>query len=150
MTTTSPIAWRWQPVADAPAPRAAVGHGVAATRLLARLAAWPAARRAGLAVTGTRDWLVVLGPGDDLPWVDGVRYAAPCADCPSLWLPTHVAPDVPPDLLCKALESRHRRAPFLLWPEPAAVLPLDRQLPADDALLATLARHLGQPAGVAP
>ena len=39
MTTTSPIGWRWLPVADATAPRAAVGHGIAATRLLARLAA---------------------------------------------------------------------------------------------------------------
>ena len=150
MTTTSPIGWRWLPVADAPAPRAAVGHGIAATRLLARLAAWPTARRAALAVTGTRDWLVVLGPGDDLPWVDGVRYAAPWADCPSLWLPTHAVPDLPPDLLCKALDARHHRAPVLLWPEPAAVLPLDRQLPADDTVLRTLARHLAEPAASAP
>lgn len=150
MTMLSPIAWHWRPVADAAAPRAAVGHGPAAERLLARVGAWPQARRAALAVTGTRDWLVVLGPTDDLPWVEGVRYAAPCADCPSLWLPTHRAPSVPPDLLWQALHARHRRAPLLLWPEPEAVLPLDRQLPADVAILETLGRHLADAPAVRP
>jgi hypothetical protein len=136
------IPWQWRPAVDAVAPRAAVGHGVAANRLLARLAGTPLARRAALAATGTADWLIVLGPADDLPWVEGVRYAAPCAACPALWLPTHAAPTAPVDLLWRALEARHHRAPVLLWPEPSAVLPLDRQLPVDDALIATLAAHL--------
>lgn len=150
MTTQATLAWGWRPVDDAPAPRAAVGHGIAAARLLARLAGLPAARRAALAATGTRDWLIVLGPADDLPWVDGVRYATPCAACPGLWLPTHCAPTVPPDLLWIALDARHRRAPLLLWPEPAAVLPLDRQLPVDDALIDALGRHVRGPVAVQP
>ena len=136
------IPWQWRPVAEAAPPRAAVGQGIAASRLLARLAAMPPARRAALTATGSADWLVVLGPTDDLPWVEGVRYAAPSAVCPALWLPTHCAPTAPADLLWRALEARHRRAPLLLWNEPAAVLPLDRQLPADDALVATLAARL--------
>ena len=134
----STLSWQWRPVVDAALPRAAVGHGAAALRLLARLAALPAARRAALTATGTADWLIVLGPTDDLPWVEGVRYAAPCAASPALWLPTHCEPTAPVDLLWRALERRHQRAPLLLWPEPFAVLPLDRQLPADDTLLATL------------
>ena len=142
MTIVSTFPWQWRPVADAASPRAAVGQGVAANRLLARLAALPPQRRATLTATGTADWLIVLGPADDLPWVEGVRYAAPCAACPALWLPTHCAPTVPVDLLWRNLEARHRRTPLLLWPDPAAVLPLDRQLPADDALLATLAATL--------
>ena len=142
MTTVSTIPWQWRPVADAAPPRAAVGQGVVARRLLARLAALPLARRAALTATGTADWLIVLGPTDDLPWVEGVRYAAPCAAAPALWLPTHCAPTAPADLLWRALEARHRRTPLLLWPDPAALLPLDRQLPADDALVATLAAAL--------
>ncbi len=142
MTAVSTIPWQWRPVADAAAPRAAVGQGIAASRLLARLAALPPARRAALTATGSADWLVVLGPTDDLPWVEGVRYAAPCAVCPALWLPTHCAPTVPADLLWRALEARHRRGPLLLWNEPPAVLPLDRQLPVDEALVATLAARL--------
>ena len=142
MSTQPAFPWTWRPVASAIAPRAAVGHGIAATRLLARLAALPEPRRAALAATGTADWLVVLGPTDDLPWVEGVRYAAPSATSPALWLPTHVEPEAPADLLWRALQARHGRAPLLLWPEPSAVLPLDRQLPASDALLATLAAHL--------
>ena len=144
------LTWQWRPVADAVAPRAAVGHGVAAARLLARLAAMSPNARAALAATGTADWLVVLGPGDDLPWVEGVRYAAPCAASPALWLPTHLEPTAPADLLWRALESRHRRTPILLWPEPAVVLPLDRQLPVDDALLSTLAAHLRGTAASTP
>ncbi|MEP6503244.1 MAG: hypothetical protein ABJD97_07945 [Betaproteobacteria bacterium] len=136
------LAWRWSPVAEAPAPRAAVGHGPAASRLLARLRALPAQRRALLTATAAADWLVVLGPADELPWAEGVRYAAPCPSCPALWLPTHCRPDVASDLLGRALERHHGRSPLLLWPDPAAALPLDRQLPADDALVATLARRL--------
>ncbi len=142
MISLPAITWTWRPVAAAAAPRAAVGHGVAATRLLARLAALPEDRRSALTATGTADWLVVIGASDDLPWVEGVRYAAPGAASPALWLPTHVEPTAPPDLLWRALEARHGRGPLLLWNEPAAVLPLDRQLPATDALLATLAAHL--------
>jgi hypothetical protein len=146
--TSSAIPWQWRPASDVGAPRAAVGHGTASARLLARLAALPQARRAPLAVTGTADWLIVLGPADDLPWVEGVRYAAPSATSPALWLPTHLEPTAPTDLLWRALEARHRRAPLLLWPDPAAVLPLDRQLPVDDGVLATLAAHVrrGAPA----
>ena len=140
--TSSAFPWQWRPAADVAAPRAAVGHGAASARLLARLAALPQARRATLAATGTADWLIVLGPADNLPWVEGVRYAAPSATSPALWLPTHVEPTAPIDLLWRALEARHRRTPLLLWPDPAAVLPLDRQLPVDDAVLATLATHV--------
>lgn len=123
-------------------PRAAVGHGVVASRLLRRLLAVPAPGRSALTATASADWLIVLGLADDLPWVEGVRYAAPCAASPALWLPTHVQPTAPADLLGRALQARHGRAPLLLWPDPAAVLPLDRQLPASDALLGLLATHL--------
>ena len=142
MISLPAISWTWRPVEDAVAPRAAVGHGVAATRLLARLPALPEPRRASLTATGTADWLVVLGTRDDLPWVEGVRYAAPSAASPALWLPTHVEPGAPAELLWRTLEARHGRAPLLLWNDPAAVLPLDRQLPATDDLLATLGAHL--------
>jgi hypothetical protein len=59
-------------------------------------------------------------------------------------------PSAPADLLWRALEARHRRSPLLLWPEPAAVLPLDRQLPADEALLAKLAAALRHDGALAP
>ncbi len=142
MNDLAPMAWRWLPTQAAATPRAAVGHGAAALRLLARLRTLPPARRALLAATAAADWLVVLGPADDLPWAEGVRYAAPSPECPALWLPTHCQPDTPHDLLGRALERRHGRSPLLLWPDPAAALPLDRQLPADDGLVATLAARL--------
>lgn len=139
MSAREPIAWGWRPGANAPEPRAAVAHGTAVARLFARLAGLPAPRRERLTATAAPEWLVVLGPADALPWADGVRYAAPHALAPALWLPTHLEPDAPLDLLWQALERRHARTPLLLWPEPAAVLPLDRPRAASDELLAELA-----------
>jgi hypothetical protein len=133
------LAWHWQATAASAPPRAGGAHGPVAARLHRRLAALPAARRAALTATAADHWLVVLGPSDDLPWADGVRYAAPHPASPALWLPTHCAPDAPPDLLWRALERRHGRAPLLLWPEPEETLPLDRALAVDDALLAAIA-----------
>ncbi len=139
MNSPPALDWRWRAVGTAAAaPRAAVGHGEAARRLFARLAGLPSARRELLAATAAPHWLVVLGPADALPWADGVRYAAPHPLAPALWLPTHAEPDVPADLLWRVLERQHGRTPLLLWPEPAAVLPLDRPLVASDDLLSAL------------
>ncbi len=139
MNAPGPIGWGWRPVKVALAPRAVVAHGGAARRLHARLAGLPSARREALEVTAAPGWLIAIGPSDDLPWADGVRYAAPCPLVPELWLPTHVEPDVPVDLLAQALRRRHARQPLLLWNEPALTWPLDQVQPASDTALAGIA-----------
>lgn len=133
-------AWAWRAVADARAPQAAIGYCRVARRLLERLGDLPSERREHLSVTAAVDWLVVLGPTEALPWTDGVRYAAPHPQAPALWLPTHAEPEVSIDLVWQALAQRHGRTPLLLWPEPAVALPLDRALPASDALLTEVSR----------
>ena len=138
MSAPELLGWRWRPTATAPEPRAAVCHGAAVPQLFARLRGLPSQRRERLSATAAPEWLVVLGPADALPWTDGVRYAAPHPLAPALWLPTHLEPDAPIDLIWQALERRHARTPLLLWPEPMAVLPLDRPRAASDELLATL------------
>jgi hypothetical protein len=138
MTEAVPIGLAWRPVEVAPSPGAVVAHGEVARRLRARLAALPSARRELLEVTAAPGWLVVIGAGDELPWADGVRYAAPSTLAPGLWLPTHVEPDVPHDLLARALQRRHARQPMLLWPDPAVAWPLDRAQPASDTVLAAI------------
>lgn len=133
--------WHWRRHPDPGAPRAVVAWGAAAPRLHARLLALSAERQAPLLATASRDVLVATGEADDLPWVDGAAYAAPCPDAPSLWLPTLWQPDVPCDLLAQALHRRHTRQPLLLWHQPAALVPLDRQLPVSQAHLERIAAH---------
>ena len=142
MNLAAAIDWRWRARGDAPEPRAAVAWGEsAAQRLHARIAQLPEDAQAALSLTATRDVLVAVGDASALPWVDGVAYASPCADAPALWLPTLAEPDVPVDLLARALVAQHGREPLLLWPQPAAVVPLDRQLPASPGLLARIAER---------
>ena len=131
--------WHWCAVDDARAPQAVVAHGAAVPRLLARVKVAASDVRAQWTATAAPGLLVVLGPASTLPWADGARYAAPHPAAPALWLPTHVRPSLAIDLLWRALERRFGRSPLLLWPEPALAIPLDRQLPADDDLLATFA-----------
>lgn len=133
--------WRWQRRDDAAPPRAVVGWGPAAERLHGRLRQLPDERQARLLATASADVLVVAGETGDLPWVEGAGYAAPCETAPQLWLPTLWRPDVPGELLASALERRHKRRPLLLWPQPSAVIPLDRQLPVTAAHLARIAQH---------
>ena len=121
--------WSWRPRLTPAEPRAAVAWGEAARRLHARLSLIPAGQAVGLQVTANRDVMVVSGAVGELPWVDGVEYAAMDERAPGLWLPTSWEPDVPIDLLGQALSSSFSRSPLLLWREPSAVVPLDRQLP---------------------
>jgi hypothetical protein len=138
MSAQAVATWSWRPVDTAAAPRAAVAHGLCARRLHARLSQLPSDRRETLEVSAAPDWLVVMGAPDNLPWADGVRYAAPAAGEPSLWLPTHVEPDVPVDLLSRALQRHHGRQPLLLWNSPAVVFPLDAARMASDTVLAMI------------
>ncbi|MGN6528472.1 MAG: hypothetical protein ACTHL8_18945 [Burkholderiaceae bacterium] len=146
MTSLPAKRWHWRAVDEARAPRAVVGFDLAAVRLRARVAAADAATCAQWAAVAAPGMLVVLGPSVSLPWAEGVRYAAPHPDEPALWLPTHVEPAVPVDLLWRALERIHGRAPLLLWPEPAKAIPLDRQLPVDEGLLKAIQLAWGKAA----
>lgn len=127
--SSAALSWSWRARAVAAAPQAAVGWGEAARRLHGRLSSLPAEQAARLQLTANRDVLVVCGAAEDLPWVDGVEYAASDERAPGLWLPTSWEPEVPLDLLGQALSRSFSRAPLLLWREPRAVVPLDRQLP---------------------
>lgn len=135
------MSWGWRPRSVAAAPQAAVGWGDAARRLHARLAALPEEQAARLQATANRDVLVVCGAAEDLPWVDGIEYAATDERAPGLWLPTSWEPEVPLDLLGQALSRAFSRAPLLLWREPQAVVPLDRQLPLTSQHLQRIAAH---------
>lgn len=130
--------WGWRLRKAATEPQAAVAWGAVAPRLNQQLRSLSGAVAARLQVCANRDVLVVCGATADLPWLDGVEYAAPDALAPALWLPTTWEPDVPVELLEQALSARFSRTPLLLWREPQVLVPLDRQLPLNPALLQEL------------
>lgn len=134
-------AWQWRARTAAVEAMAAVAWGDAATRLHAQLTRDAAAAPGRWSATASRDVLVLQGQTATLPWVDGVAYAAPCDCAPALWLPTLWEPDLPGDLVARALHRLHGRQPLLLWRQPLAVVPLDRLLPVTPALLARIAEH---------
>ncbi|MFS2069676.1 hypothetical protein ACEN9D_13010 [Pseudomonas sp. CT11-2] len=133
--------WAWRPRLAPAEPQAAVAWGDAARRLHARLLLIPAEQGTRLQVTANRDAMVVSGAASDLPWVDGVEYAATDERAPGLWLPTSWEPDVPTDLVGQALSTGFSRSPLLLWRDPPAVIPLDRQLPVTAQHLQRIAAY---------
>jgi hypothetical protein len=86
--------------------------------------------------------IVLLGPADALPWIDGARYCAPDSLAQHMWLPTNLRPEMATDLMQENLMRRLQRGPFLLWDAPLQIVPLDAARPLDDAMLAWLAAEL--------
>jgi len=127
------LPWQWQHRAQPLAAQAAVAWGEVAPRLHARLVQLPLATCKRLTVAASDGLLMVIGATADLPWVEGIEYAAPDPDALGLWLPTRWQPQVPAEWLLQALGTRVTRRPLLLWREPARVIPLDRQWPLAEA-----------------
>jgi hypothetical protein len=78
--------------------------------------------------------LIVLGPEHALPWVDGVTFVGACARAPELLLPTYCEPDVPVDLVLRALAPRQgaeRGGCYLLLPHARSVITIAHAARAD-------------------
>jgi hypothetical protein len=133
------LAWQRRPEALAAA--GMVTAGAVTQRLLAQLTGSSEAALARLTMVATRDLLVLLGAADDLPWVDGARYCAPDPLVQTLWLPTTMAPVLPPDLLRRSAGERVGAQAVLLWPEPEQFLPLHQARSMTPALLAWIAEE---------
>ena len=137
--TKSCMAWEWM-LADSPAvPEAALAWGQQSRLLHARLERLPDDQRHRLQVTANGQMLIVTGKAEDLPWIEGIEYAAANPDAPGLWLPTRWRPDLAAELVLRALGRVSKRSPLLLWREPVALVPLDRLLPASTQVLAKIA-----------
>lgn len=133
----------WQPRSSVPKPAGVVADAALAGAVLALLRQRSDDSLLRLSAVATRDLLVILGPTDELPWLDGIRYCAPDACAPALWLPTHAAPALPLDLVQDALLRRADSRPVLLWHTPEHILPLSQALPLTAARLDWLSGELG-------
>lgn len=134
----SGVAWRWVP-RDAPLPpcAAVAWHGLAG-ELHRHLSQAPEQRLRGLQAQAGEGFLIVTGPAEALPWLDGIEYAAPSPLAARLWLPTGWRADVCDELLAQALAADVPSCQTLLWRRPAARIALDRLLPLTQRLLETI------------
>lgn len=117
------------------APLAAAAQGRAARALAERLLARDDAALAALSGVASPDRLLVVGPVEALPWVDGVVYLGRDPQAPSLLLPTALAPDAPPALLERAVLGRALAAPVAVLADPPALASLAAARPLDRARL---------------
>ena len=122
-------------------PAGLVAVGQVARQLLLRLQEMQDHELHQLSIVTTRNLLVLIGSGDKLPWLEGARYCAPDPIARELWLPTHIAPNLPSDLLQANLATRLKRMPALLWNEPEHILPLDKPITLTSTLLTWLIKE---------
>jgi len=132
---------RWRERTPALAPSGLVASGPVARTLLLELARRGADALQGLSAVVAPGLLVLLGEALRLPWVDGIGYCAPAPEAPGLWLPTRLAPELPPDLVHASLRRRTAQSRLLLWHAPACVLGLDEAQALQPEVLAWLERE---------
>ena len=107
------VAVAWRERATPLAAAAVLGLGPVAVMLGARLERASDEELARFEGASGREALLVLGPADRLPWVDGVMYLGRDAQAPSLLLPTALEPSVHPTLL-EAAVARQFAGPGLV------------------------------------
>ncbi|MBI3229069.1 MAG: hypothetical protein HYZ45_02440 [Burkholderiales bacterium] len=146
LSASHSFAWtpRWQARDEALTAAGMLAQGAKAHALLARLQQLASAGNSltQFRVLLWRDMLLLLGAADQLPWLDGARYCAPCPQAPALWLPTHLVPDMAGDLLQTALLARAGTSPLLLWHDPLQILPLSSARQLHTEMLPWLASQL--------
>jgi len=97
------------------APRGLCARGAAAERLVRRLLAGDDATLARLEGVAGATVVCLRGAAEDLPWIDGAEYLGGDPAAPGLLLPTTRAPNLPADLLLRALAAR-TSPPLVLVP----------------------------------
>lgn len=118
------------PRGDVLEPAAVVATDAVARALGAHLMQSTDERLTRLAGVGGDGLLILLGPREALPWVDGVRYLGVDPAAPRLLLPTAQRPAIAVDVFERALFSR---MPSLL-PKLAVLIPARRVVSVADAL----------------
>lgn len=119
-----PIAWTSRAV---PLPPAAVAaRGAVSARLIERLRGLPDDRLARLEGGAADGLVLVAGPRDDLPWVDGVTYLGREPDAADLLVPTTREAAAPAALVEAALRARGAlpAGPFAVLLDPLTLVPL--------------------------
>ncbi|MEZ4300219.1 MAG: hypothetical protein R3B70_35055 [Polyangiaceae bacterium] len=108
---------------------AAAGVGECARALGERLLGMDDATLSGLSGVAAGDAIVVLGEAEALPWVPEIVYLGRDLRAPRLLLPTALSPDVPVDVLERAIVKRCPVTPLAVIPSPRRLVPVGKAAP---------------------
>lgn len=136
------LAIDWRPRPEPLEPCALVARGEIARALARRVLALSADRLRDLKGGEGKDWLVIAGLAERLPWVPGVLYFGAEAGAPNVLFPTALEPGIPAALLDRALARRFPRAPMLVIPDPPTIIPLDTIRPLERKRIEEWLNHL--------
>lgn len=114
---------------------AAAARGEAAAKLVKRLLARDDAHLRLLRGVGSADLVLIAGPQDQLPWVDGVSYLGRVNGAPDILLPTNLQPTVPESLLARAIAHAKMDPPVALLVDQRTLVSLAKALPLSRATL---------------
>ena len=115
--------WRWLSRTDPLQPAAVAARHAASAAMARRLLGRDDEGLAALRGVAGHETLLIIGPAELLPWVDGAVYLGRDPRAPSLLLPTHTEP-----ALCAALIERALLAAFPAHLPPIALLPSERTI----------------------
>lgn len=113
----------WQDRAVPLAPRAILAIESTAERLAKKLLKLKDEDLALLRGAGTSRLILLLGPSDRLPWVDGVQYYGIDPVAPSLFLPCHRIPTIDLAIVYKAFLNITKGAQHLICPKRKWLVP---------------------------
>ncbi|QDG51497.1 hypothetical protein FIV42_12300 [Persicimonas caeni] len=85
--------------------------------------------------------LIVVAQTEWLPWVDGLHYLGREPAAPRLLVPTALEPDVPLDLLERAVVAHHGEGRFAICARPSRIISLRKLAPIDVEKLQTWAER---------
>ncbi len=130
---TLPLEWALR---EPPLPPTAVHAAGEFARALARRLLEQGETAGPLTGVATATELLLLGPQEALPWVEGLTYLGRSAAAPSLYLSTLWRPSLPEALVERALLQRLRLVPpVALLPHDGRVFPLAQARALDPAAL---------------
>ena len=125
MNNKSLINWHWQLNTEAVIPVAVVAWHETVPRLLIYLLKnQDKYDLQKFKFVKGEDFIIIIGPESQLPWVDGVQYAMVDSQAPQLWLPCHAKPSISTLLLANAIANKFTHKHVLLWDHPKMVIPL--------------------------
>lgn len=137
----APVDIHWRERLKPLEPVAVAGRGPVAGRLGRRLGLFPEKALSAFRGVAGKDVLLVMGPPDQLPWVDGAEYLGKDPDEPGLLLPTNSGPVLQAGMMKRALECHFKVVPPLAVLAPNdfgwMVIPLISALPVAPHILAT-------------
>lgn len=141
----SGVPLHWTTRARPLAPVAVAASGALATALAEHVLDRDVVSLEALRGVAGISWIVLLGPEDALPWMDGVVLLGVEPSAPTLLVPTTLEASLPPSLVARALGGADRAPPLAVLPRDRTVVSVAAARRLDRGVLASWVRARVEP-----